>query len=78
MKYAHVFNNAHDVNVMFLYNRQSTTNEKDAAVPNNFEGYTMQLGYKYKNKYLVDLNMHIMGPIVLVKITISDSFQHWL
>ena len=51
LKYAHVFNNAHDVNVMFLYNRQSTTNEKDAAVPNNFEGYTMQLGYKYKNKY---------------------------
>ena len=36
---------------MFLYNRQSTTNEKDAAVPNNFEGYTMQLGYKYKNKF---------------------------
>ena len=46
---------------MFLYNRQSTTNEKDAAVPNNFEGYTMQLGYKYKNKYLVDLNMAYNG-----------------
>ena len=61
LKYAHVFNNAHDVNVMFLYNRQSTTNEKDAAVPNNFEGYTMQLGYKYKNKYLVDLNMAYNG-----------------
>ena len=50
-----------DVNVMFLHNRQSTTNEKDAAVPNNFEGYTMQLGYKYKNKYLVDLNMAYNG-----------------
>ncbi len=31
LKYAHVFNNAHDVNVMFLYNRQSTTNEKGCS-----------------------------------------------
>ena len=35
--------------------------DRDAAVPNNFEGYTMQLGYKYKNKYLVDLNMAYNG-----------------
>lgn len=61
LKYAHVFNNAHDVNVMFLYNRQSTTNEKDAAVPNNFEGYTLTMGYKYKGKYLIDLNMAYNG-----------------
>ena len=61
LNYAHVFNGDHDVNAMFLYNRQSTTNEKDAAVPNNFEGYTMQLGYKYKNKYLIDLNMAYNG-----------------
>ena len=46
LKYAHVFNNAHDVNVMFLYNRQSTTNEKDAAVPNNFEFFpALAIGY---------------------------------
>ena len=57
LNYAHVFNGDHDVNAMFLYNRQSTTNEKDAAVPNNFEGYTLTMGYKYKGKYLIDLNM---------------------
>ena len=61
LNYAHVFNGDHDVNAMFLYNRQSTTNEKDAAVPNNFEGYTLTMGYKYKGKYLIDLNMAYNG-----------------
>lgn len=61
LDYARVFNEAHDVSGMFLYNRQSTTNEKDAAVPNNFEGYTLKLSYKYKNKYLFDLNMAYNG-----------------
>lgn len=61
LDYARVFNDVHDVNAMFLYNRQSTTNEKDAAVPNNFEGYTMKLGYKYKNKYLLDFSMAYNG-----------------
>lgn len=61
LNYAHVFNEDHDVNAMFLYNYQSTTNEKDAAVPNNFEGYSLTLGYKYKGKYLFDLNMAYNG-----------------
>lgn len=61
LNYAHVFNEAHDVSAMFLYNYQSTTNEKDAAVPNNFEGYSLTLGYKYKSKYLFDLNMAYNG-----------------
>lgn len=61
LNYARVFNGNHDVNAMFLYNRQSTTNEKDAAVPNNFEGYTLTMGYKYKSKYLIDLNMAYNG-----------------
>ena len=61
LNYARVFNDVHDVNVMFLYNRQSTTNEKDAGVPNNFEGYSGTLSYKYKNKYLVDFNMGYNG-----------------
>lgn len=61
LNYAHVFNETHDVSAMFLYNYQSTTNEKDAAVPNNFEGYSLTLGYKYKSKYLFDLNMAYNG-----------------
>mgnify|MGYP002584229733 FL=1 len=61
LNYAHVFNEAHDISAMFLYNYQSTTNEKDAAVPNNFEGYSLTLGYKYKSKYLFDLNMAYNG-----------------
>ena len=50
---------------MFLYNLQTTTVDRDglvsAAVPNNFEGYTLTMGYKYKSKYLIDLNMAYNG-----------------
>lgn len=59
--YARVFDKVHDVNAMLLYNRQSNTNEKDAGVPYNFEGYSLALGYKYKNKYLADLNLAYNG-----------------
>lgn len=65
LNYARVFNGDHDVNAMFLFNRQSTTVDKDgltsAAVPNNFLGYTLTMGYKYKSKYLFDINMAYNG-----------------
>lgn len=61
LNYARVFNEDHDVNAMLLYNRQSQTNEGAAAVPANFEGYTSTIGYKYKGKYLVDLNLAYNG-----------------
>lgn len=65
LNYARVFNNDHDVNAMFLYNSQSTTVDRDglvsAAVPNRFEGYSLTLGYKYKSKYLIDINMAYNG-----------------
>jgi len=61
LNYAKVFDKVHDVNVMVLYNRQSQTNEATAAVPNNFEGYTSTLGYKYKSKYLADFNLAYNG-----------------
>lgn len=65
LNYARVFNGDHDVNAMFLFNRQSTTVDKDgmtsAAVPNNFLGYTLTMGYKYKSKYLIDINMAYNG-----------------
>lgn len=65
LNYARVFNGDHDVNAMLLFNRQSTTVDKDgmtsAAVPNNFLGYTLTMGYKYKSKYLIDFNMAYNG-----------------
>ena len=56
LNYARTFNENHDVTAMLLYNRQSDTNVGQAGVPANFEGYTLSLGYRYKNKYLFDFN----------------------
>ncbi|OJV32761.1 MAG: SusC/RagA family TonB-linked outer membrane protein [Bacteroidales bacterium 36-12] len=61
VNYERVFNEDHDVSGMLLYNRQSRTNEHNASVPNNFEGYTLTSGYKYKNKYLIDVNLAYNG-----------------
>jgi TonB-linked SusC/RagA family outer membrane protein len=61
LNYARVFNKDHDINAMLLYNRESQTNEAAASVPSNFEGYTSTIGYKYKNKYLVDFNLAYNG-----------------
>ena len=55
----------HNLKLMFLYNRQSHTVDKQggtsAQVPANFEGYTSTIGYNYKNKYLIDFNMAYNG-----------------
>ncbi|HPC26644.1 MAG TPA: SusC/RagA family TonB-linked outer membrane protein, partial [Paludibacteraceae bacterium] len=61
INYARVFNKDHDVSAMLLYNRESQTNEAAASVPSNFEGFTSTLGYKYKNKYLIDFNLAYNG-----------------
>ena len=55
------FNNAHDVNVMFCTIVRVQQMKRMQLFPIISEGYTMQLGYKYKNKYLVDLNMAYNG-----------------
>ena len=54
VNYARVFNGGdHDISAMFLYNLQTTTVDRDglvsAAVPSNFEGYTLTMGYKAYN-----------------------------
>ena len=46
----------HNVNAMLLFNRQSSTNVGWAAVPANFEGYSLNVGYNYKQRYLIDFN----------------------
>ena len=62
INYARIFNNAHDVNAMLLYNRESTTTESSGEkVPDKFTGFTLKMGYKYKNRYLVDFNAAYNG-----------------
>ena len=62
LNYARVFNEDHDVSGMILFNRESTTNENvGQKVPEKFMGMTLKLGYKYKNKYLVDFNAAYNG-----------------
>ena len=62
INYARVFNDIHDVNAMLLYNRESTTTENSGEkVPDKFTGFTMKLGYKYKDRYLIDFNAAYNG-----------------
>lgn len=59
-----------NINSLFLYNRQSVTNDKNflsqGEAPQNFKGYSLKLGYDYDQKYLVDVNLAYNG---------SDRFQ---
>lgn len=63
--YQRTFNEDHNLNAMFVYNRQSKTVDKDggtnAAVPQNSEGFTLSTNYNYKNKYLLDFNIAYNG-----------------
>lgn len=62
INYARVFNKVHDVSAMFLYNRESTTQENSGdKVPSKFIGVTWKLSYKYNNKYLIDFNAAYNG-----------------
>jgi TonB-linked SusC/RagA family outer membrane protein len=67
LNYDTKINDDHNLKLMLLYNRQSRTVDKNdyefasALVPANFEGYTGTIGYNFKNKYLVDLNMAYNG-----------------
>lgn len=60
LNYDRTFNEVHNVKGMVMYNRQSRTVDKDtwvsAAVPEKFQGYTGQISYNYKNKYMLDFN----------------------
>lgn len=60
LNYDRTFNEAHTIKGMLMFNRQNRTVDKDlwtsAAVPEKFEGYTAQVGYNYKNRYMIDIN----------------------
>ena len=57
---------AHHITSLLLFNRQSYTDQKNAAVPNKFQGYSFKIGYDYSQKYLLDFNLGYNG---------SDRFQ---
>jgi len=65
LNYETVIKEDHNLKSMFVYNRQSRTVDKDAlinaAVPENFEGFTGTVNYNYKNKYLIDFNVAYNG-----------------
>ncbi len=62
LNYQREFKGGHDVNAMLLYNRESTTLESSGEkVPDKFTGMTLKLSYKYKNRYLLDLNTAYNG-----------------
>lgn len=69
LNYSKTINNDHTIKGMFIYNMQKHMIDKEAflltaveaAVPENFRGYTTTLNYNYKDKYMVDLNMAYNG-----------------
>ena len=61
LNYTRSFKEAHNIQAMMMYNRQSKTNDRNAAVPQNFQGFTGTVNYNYKNKYLLDLNLAYNG-----------------
>jgi TonB-linked SusC/RagA family outer membrane protein len=56
LNYNRTFADDHEVTGMLLYNRRSETNVGSAGVPENFEGYTLSLGYRFRGRYLFDFN----------------------
>ncbi len=62
LNYERVFNEAHDVGAMLLFNRESTTHENSGQkIPEKFMGLSLKLSYKYKNRYLLDINTAYNG-----------------
>ncbi|MGQ8338257.1 SusC/RagA family TonB-linked outer membrane protein [Sunxiuqinia sp. A32] len=65
LNYDTQINEVHNLNLMMLYNRQSRTVDLDgmtnAAVPENFQGYTGKISYNFKEKYMIDFNAAYNG-----------------
>ncbi|HMI61298.1 MAG TPA: SusC/RagA family TonB-linked outer membrane protein, partial [Puia sp.] len=74
LNYERVFNTNHHVTSLLLWNQESYRVDEDATgafevsgqVPQKYRGYSLKLGYDYKQKYLIDFNAALNG---------SDRFQ---
>lgn len=66
VNYERTFNEVHNLKGMLMWNRQNRTRDWDylfmnPEVPAKFEGYTGQINYNYKNRYMLDLNTAYNG-----------------
>jgi TonB-linked SusC/RagA family outer membrane protein len=67
INYERTFNNDHNVEGMLLWNRQSRTRDWaneiyfSPEVPSKFEGYTGEIKYNYKSRYMIGLNTAYNG-----------------
>jgi TonB-linked SusC/RagA family outer membrane protein len=67
INYERTFNKVHNVKGMLLWNRQSRTRDWENVVyfspevPSKFEGYTGQISYNYKSRYMIDVNTAYNG-----------------
>lgn len=74
MNYDRIFDRDHHVSGLLLWNQESYRVDVDATgflpvvgqVPHKYRGYSLKLGYDYKQKYLIDFNGAFNG---------SDRFQ---
>ena len=74
LNYDRVFNVDHHVSGLLLWNQESYRVDVDntgffpvvGQVPHKYRGYSLKLGYDYKQKYLIDFNGAVNG---------SDRFQ---
>jgi TonB-linked SusC/RagA family outer membrane protein len=67
LNYDRLFNNAHHINSLLLWNEDNfrddlgTTLGTTAGVPQKYQGYSLKLGYDYKQRYLADFNAGYNG-----------------
>jgi TonB-linked SusC/RagA family outer membrane protein len=74
LNYERVFNVNHHVTSLLLWNQESYRVDADATgilpvygqAPQKYRGYSLKLGYDFKQKYLIDFNAALNG---------SDRFQ---
>jgi TonB-linked SusC/RagA family outer membrane protein len=74
LSYDRTFDKAHHFNSLLLWNQQNMRVDEDVTtlgtvtgqVPQKYRGYSIKLGYDYKQKYLIDFNAAYNG---------SDRFQ---
>jgi len=67
LNYDRLFNNAHHINSLLLWNEDNfrddlgTTLGTTPGVPEKYQGYSLKLGYDYKQRYLLDFNAGYNG-----------------
>lgn len=65
LDYKHIFNDIHDLNVMFLYNQQqydaNTPSNLFTSLPQRKQGIAGRVSYAYNSRYLAEVNFGYNG-----------------